>query len=120
EASTAKQLHYRKKKIPADPEQLVRAYIQAKKKAGTPINQITRDGIVNGLAALRTPVSGGKVSGTRAWRMLQAEKAQAHAADVNRADTVSSNAEDAIERGDWETLRREQEKEEKAPRRKHK
>jgi len=82
--------------------------IRELESADTPIEKITRDRLV-----ADTGISAGMICKTTAWIGLRDRKRAAKKAEALRSDVVPSNVEEAIEREDWETVLRAQEREEK-------
>jgi hypothetical protein len=101
-------------------DSLVRSYINDKERQDGGIDRITRDGIGAGLRAKGYQVSDGRVSGTPAWRNLAERKKNAKRPDGAPSDIVPSNVDEAIEQGDWDTVKSFQDKEQRGNGRKHK
>jgi hypothetical protein len=89
-------------------EEAVRSYIRDKRAKDVPLEQITRDGIANALG-----LSGGFVSTTEAWTALSKEKDAEKAKE--RPSPEDNSISDAIERGDWDAVLKEQERSEDSP-----
>jgi hypothetical protein len=89
-------------------EKKIREAIAQLRKSGLADEQITRDMIVT-----KSGVSAGKVSDSVPWGALKGLKSQAKAKDARPSETTPSNAEEAIERGDWEAYAKVQKAEEK-------
>ena len=114
----------------AEADKLVTSYIARAEGSGRDMTKLTRDGIVAGLKEEGTPVSEGGVSGTKAWKQLKESKGRkrapppkgelpAHVVPANspgvasdvEAAIESGGMDEAVEREDWEAVRRLQEKE---------
>jgi hypothetical protein len=91
-----------------DAEEAVANYIRRALDAGRQAHDLTRDGI-----STATGVSAGAVSNTDAWKRLRGIKGAGPVADDASRGTVSSNIQDAIDRGDWDEVAKHQATEER-------
>jgi hypothetical protein len=90
-----------------DIEQKVRNAIGKLRESGKPDQQITRDMVVT-----KSGVSAGKVSASRPWQALKALKAQAKGKDGPPSITGDEHVDEAIQRADWEEVKKAQNAEE--------